>query len=226
MAVGKEIRTKIKSVQNTQKITRAMQMVATSKMRKTQERMRQARPYAEKIREVMAHLAETNTDISHPFLDARDDVKRVGIILISSDKGLCGGLNANVLRQFFNEAQSLMDKGVEIDVFSLCLIHLLRHLDHALQSLAHHILECSLGHPVPVFIRVSFHRFPPAQPADQMRHNNKPLTFQQRGEEDIKHVFSGFEAFQFLCIRSETIYVGHRQIIHQHHSRPLRRADR
>lgn len=67
MAVGKEIRTKIKSVQNTQKITRAMQMVATSKMRKTQERMRQARPYAEKIREVMAHLAETNTDISHPF---------------------------------------------------------------------------------------------------------------------------------------------------------------
>ncbi|WP_022653663.1 F0F1 ATP synthase subunit gamma [Aquaspirillum serpens] len=119
MAVGKEIRTKIKSVQNTQKITRAMQMVATSKMRKTQERMRQARPYAEKIREVMAHLAETNTDISHPFLDARDDVKRVGIILISSDKGLCGGLNANVLRQFFNEAQSLMDKGVEIDVCAL-----------------------------------------------------------------------------------------------------------
>ena len=100
MAVGKEIRSKIKSVQSTQKITRAMQMVATSKMRKTQERMRSARPYAEKIREVMAHVAETNPDFKHPALERRDVVKRVGVILVTTDKGLCGGLNANALRTF------------------------------------------------------------------------------------------------------------------------------
>lgn len=119
MAVGKEIRTKIKSVQNTQKITRAMQMVSTSKMRKTQDRMRQARPYAEKIREVMAHLAETNPDIAHPLLEKRAEPKRVGIILITSDKGLCGGLNANVLRMFYQDVQAWMAKGVEVDVVAL-----------------------------------------------------------------------------------------------------------
>lgn len=119
MAVGKEIRSKIKSVQNTQKITRAMQMVSTSKMRKTQERMRQARPYAAKIREVMAHLAETNPDIEHPFLSKREDIKRVGIILMTSDKGLCGGLNANVLRQFYSKVQELTSQGVEVDVCAL-----------------------------------------------------------------------------------------------------------
>lgn len=116
MAVGKEIRTKIKSVEGTQKITRAMQMVATSKMRKTQARMRAARPYAEKVREVMAHVAETNPDFKHPALQTRESVKRVGVILVSSDKGLCGGLNANVLRTFYQLVDGWNDKGVEVDV--------------------------------------------------------------------------------------------------------------
>lgn len=119
MAVGKEIRTKIKSVQNTQKITRAMQMVATSKMRKTQDRMRAARPYAEKVRQVMAHLAQTNPDAENALLTKRDSVKRVGVILITSDKGLAGGLNANLLRQFCLKADAMMDKGIEVDVCAL-----------------------------------------------------------------------------------------------------------
>mgnify|MGYP000293492736 CR=1 FL=1 len=112
MAVGKEIRTKIKSVQNTQKITRAMQMVATSKMRKTQDRMRAARPYAEKVRQVMAHLAQTNPDANNPLLAKRSSVKRAGVILITSDKGLAGGLNANLLRRFCQRVDELMGQGV------------------------------------------------------------------------------------------------------------------
>ncbi|AXT48457.1 MULTISPECIES: F0F1 ATP synthase subunit gamma [Chromobacterium] len=119
MAVGKEILTKIRSVQNTQKITRAMQMVATSKMRKTQERMRAARPYAEKVRTVMAHLAQANTDLEHPLLQSRDVVKRAGIILMTSDKGLCGGLNVNTLKRFFAQVKDLQDKGIEVDVCCL-----------------------------------------------------------------------------------------------------------
>ena len=119
MAVGKEILTKINSVQNTQKITRAMQMVSTSKMRKTQERMRMARPYAEKVRAVMAHLALANTDAKLPLLAVREDIKRAGIILITSDKGLCGGLNANLLKRFFSKVQELMAANVEIDVCCL-----------------------------------------------------------------------------------------------------------
>ncbi|MHB1591365.1 MAG: F0F1 ATP synthase subunit gamma [Sulfuricella sp.] len=98
MAGGKEIRTKIKSVQNTQKITRAMEMVAASKMRKAQERMRAARPYAEKIRNVAAHLSHANPEYKHPFLVKRDNPSRIGVIVVTSDKGLCGGLNTNVLR--------------------------------------------------------------------------------------------------------------------------------
>ncbi|KMN82902.1 ATP F0F1 synthase subunit gamma [Chromobacterium sp. LK11] len=119
MAVGKEILTKIRSVQNTQKITRAMQMVATSKMRKTQERMRAARPYAEKVRTVMAHLAQANTDLEHPLLQSRDVVKRAGIILMTSDKGLCGGLNVNTLKRFFAQVKDLQDQGIEVDVCCL-----------------------------------------------------------------------------------------------------------
>ncbi|OQS37117.1 F0F1 ATP synthase subunit gamma [Chromobacterium haemolyticum] len=119
MAVGKEILTKIRSVQNTQKITRAMQMVATSKMRKTQERMRAARPYAEKVRTVMAHLAQANTDLEHPLLQSRDVVKRAGIILMTSDKGLCGGLNVNTLKRFFAQVKDLQDKGIQVDVCCL-----------------------------------------------------------------------------------------------------------
>lgn len=119
MAVGKEILTKIRSVQNTQKITRAMQMVSTSKMRKTQERMRAARPYAEKVRTVMAHLAQANAELGHPLLARRETIKRAGIILVSSDKGLCGGLNVNTFKRFFAKVKELQDQGVEVDVCCL-----------------------------------------------------------------------------------------------------------
>src|SRR6476620_6742333 len=94
----KEIRMKMRSVQNTRKITKAMEMVAASKMRKVQERMRAARPYADKIRNVAAHISHANPEYRHPFLLVRDTVKRVGIIVVPADKGLCGGLNTNVLR--------------------------------------------------------------------------------------------------------------------------------
>ena len=98
MAAGKEIRTKIKSVKNTQKITKAMEMVAASKMRKAQERMRAARPYGAKIREVCAHLARANSESRHPFLRKESGGGKGGIIVVTTDKGLCGGLNANILR--------------------------------------------------------------------------------------------------------------------------------
>lgn len=118
MAAGKEIRTKIKSVQNTQKITRAMQMVATSKMRKTQERMRQARPYAEKVREVMAHLAQINPNarLVSPFLREPKEIKRVGIILITADKGLCGGLNTNAIKLFTEKLREYKSNGIDVEV--------------------------------------------------------------------------------------------------------------
>lgn len=121
MAAGKEIRTQIKSVQNTQKITKAMQMVATSKMRKTQERMKAARPYADKVREVMAHLAQTN-DVSRtasPFLREPKQIKRVGIILMTADKGLCGGLNTNAIKLFVEKLRDYRDANVEVDVCTL-----------------------------------------------------------------------------------------------------------
>jgi len=119
MAVGKEILTKIRSVQNTQKITRAMQMVSTSKMRKTQERMRAARPYADKVRAVMAHLASANTDLEHPLLARRSEIKRAGIIVVTSDKGLCGGLNANVLKRFYAKVNELQAQGVQVEACAL-----------------------------------------------------------------------------------------------------------
>jgi len=113
MASGKEIRTKIKSVQNTKKITKAMEMVAASKMRKAQERMRAARPYAEKIRRLAANLSAANiTDYKHPFLIKKDDVKRVGLIVVTTDKGLCGGLNTNTLRTGLNALKDWESKGV------------------------------------------------------------------------------------------------------------------
>lgn len=112
MASGKEIRTKIKSVKNTQKITRAMEMVATSKMRKSQERMKAARPYGEKIRNVAAHLSAALVDYAHPFLQKRDTVKKVGVIVVSSDKGLCGGLNTNMLRLAVSRMKELDQKGI------------------------------------------------------------------------------------------------------------------
>ena len=113
MASGKEIRNKIKSVQNTKKITKAMEMVAASKMRKAQDRMRAARPYAEKIRRLAANLSAANiTDYKHPFLVSKDDVKRVGLIVVTTDKGLCGGLNTNTLRVALNSLKDWESKGV------------------------------------------------------------------------------------------------------------------
>lgn len=106
MANSKEIRTKIKSVENTRKITKAMEMVAASKMRKAQDRMRAARPYAEKIRNVAAHLSKANPEYRHAFMVKRDEVKNIGIIVVSSDKGLCGGLNTNLLRLALNQMKT------------------------------------------------------------------------------------------------------------------------
>ena len=116
MAGSKEIRTKIKSVENTRKITRAMEMVAASKMRKAQERMRAARPYAEKIRQVAAHLSRANPEYKHPFLIKRDAIKNVAVIIITSDKGLCGGLNTNILRLVVARMKELEgeSKGISI----------------------------------------------------------------------------------------------------------------
>ena len=115
MASGKEIRTQIKSIKNTQKITRAMEMVAASKMRKAQERMRAARPYAEKIRNVISHLHYAHPEYKHPFMQERD-ARRVGIVVVSSDRGLCGGLNTNVLKSAITEMKQWHDQGVEVDV--------------------------------------------------------------------------------------------------------------
>lgn len=113
MASGKEIRNKIKSVQNTKKITKAMEMVAASKMRKAQDRMRAARPYAEKIRRLAANLSAANiTDYKHPFLVKKDDAKRIGLIVVTTDKGLCGGLNTNTLRVGLNALKDWESKGV------------------------------------------------------------------------------------------------------------------
>jgi F-type H+-transporting ATPase subunit gamma len=111
MAGSKEIRTKIKSVQNTRKITKAMEMVAASKMRKAQDRMRHARPYGDKIRNIAAHLAHANTEYRHPFLIRREDAKDVGLIVVTSDKGLCGGLNTNALRLTFNKLKEWQGEG-------------------------------------------------------------------------------------------------------------------
>jgi F-type H+-transporting ATPase subunit gamma len=115
----KEIRVKIKSVQNTRKITKAMEMVAASKMRKAQERMRHARPYAEKIRNVAAHISHANPEYRHPFLVSRDSVKRVGLIVVTTDKGLCGALNTNVLRLVLAQYKEWQALGEEMEVCCL-----------------------------------------------------------------------------------------------------------
>ena len=119
MAGSKEIKTKIKSVQNTRKITKAMEMVAASKMRKAQERTRAARPYAEKIRNVAAHLSHANPEYRHPYLVTRDTVKKVGIIVVTADKGLCGGLNTNVLRMALAKMREWESQG---ESFEVCCI--------------------------------------------------------------------------------------------------------
>src|SRR5258706_1612113 len=119
MAGSKEIRTKIKSVQNTRKITKAMEMVAASKMRKAQERMRHARPYGDKIRTIAAHLAHANTEYHHPFLVKREGVKNVGLIVVTSDKGLCGGLNTNALRLAITKVKELQGEGREVQLTAI-----------------------------------------------------------------------------------------------------------
>ena len=118
MAVGKEIRTKIASIKNTQKITRAMEMVAASKMRKTKDRMQATRPYSKKIGKIIKHLAQANPEYKHPYLIARD-VKRVGIILVSSDRGLCGGLNSNLFRKTLTQLVQWSNANVEVDVCTI-----------------------------------------------------------------------------------------------------------
>ena len=115
----KEIRGKIKSVQNTRKITKAMEMVAASKMRKAQDRMRMARPYADKVRNIAAHMSAANSEYQHPFLTARDQVKNVGMILVTTNKGLCGGLNTNILRAATTQMKEWTDAGVGVQMTAI-----------------------------------------------------------------------------------------------------------
>ena len=119
MAGSREIRNKIKSVQNTRKITKAMEMVAASKMRKAQERMRRSRPYGEKVRTIAAHLAHANPEYRHPFLIRRDTVKAAGLVLITTDKGLCGGLNTNILRMAVQRLRDLEKAGAKVQVTAI-----------------------------------------------------------------------------------------------------------
>ncbi|MEE9492843.1 MAG: F0F1 ATP synthase subunit gamma [Gammaproteobacteria bacterium] len=115
MAAGKEVRTQITSIQNTQKITKAMEMVAASKMRKAQERMRASRPYAEKMRSVVSHIGKSHPEYKHPYLINREK-KRVGLIIVSSDRGLCGGLNTNLFKAVVEKMKEFQGQGQEIDI--------------------------------------------------------------------------------------------------------------
>src|SRR4051812_15908865 len=119
MAAGKEIRGKIKSVENTKKITKAMEMVAASKMRKAQDRMRSARPYSDKIRNIASHLSQANPEYTHPFLVKQDGAKTVGIIVVTTDKGLCGGMNTNVLRAVTNKVRELEGQGKKVEAVAI-----------------------------------------------------------------------------------------------------------
>ncbi|MBF8273706.1 MAG: F0F1 ATP synthase subunit gamma, partial [Magnetococcales bacterium] len=119
MAGSKEILSKIKSVQNTRKITKAMEMVAASKMRRAQERMRFARPYEERVRRVAAHLAGANPEYRHPFLIRRQETKGAGFIVVTTDKGLCGSLNTNVLRAVTLKMKELANAGIEVQATAI-----------------------------------------------------------------------------------------------------------
>jgi len=119
MASGKEIRTQIGSIKNTQKITRAMEMVAASKMRKAQERMAATRPYSDKIHNVIKHLAYAHPEYKHSYLQDRAEEKRVGYIIVSSDRGLCGGLNNNLFKTVLKDISDKTDKGLEVDVCTI-----------------------------------------------------------------------------------------------------------
>jgi F-type H+-transporting ATPase subunit gamma len=119
MPSTKEIRLKIKSVQNTRKITKAMEMVAASKMRKAQDRMRNTRPYGDKIRNIVAHLAQANPEYRHPFVVRRSQIRAVGLILISTDKGLCGGLNTNIQRAVLQRVKQWESEGVKFEASAI-----------------------------------------------------------------------------------------------------------
>ncbi len=119
MPSTKAITTKIKSVQSTRKITKAMEMVSASKMKKAQDRMRATRPYVERTFNIVMHIAKANTEYRHPFLHARDVVKRVGAIVVTTDKGLCGGLNTNVLRLVLQQHKEWKAKGIEVDYVAI-----------------------------------------------------------------------------------------------------------
>jgi F-type H+-transporting ATPase subunit gamma len=119
MAGSKEIRNKIKSVQSTRKITKAMEMVAASKMKRAQDRMRAARPYVERVFNIAMHISKANTEYKHPFLVKRDAVKRVGVIVITTDKGLCGGLNTNVLRLVLQRFKEWRANGIDVDFVAI-----------------------------------------------------------------------------------------------------------
>ncbi|MBV2209487.1 MAG: F0F1 ATP synthase subunit gamma [Thermomonas sp.] len=119
MAGGREIKTKIKSVQNTRKVTRALEMVSASKIRKAQDRMKSSRPYARAMRQVIGHLAQANSEYQHPYLVERAETKRVGYIIVSSDRGLAGGLNNNLFRKLLGEIRQWTAQGVEVDVVTI-----------------------------------------------------------------------------------------------------------
>ncbi len=119
MAGGREIKTKIKSVQNTRKVTRALEMVSASKIRKAQDRMKASRPYARLMRQLISHIGQANSEFTHPFLAAREDVKRVGYMIISSDRGLAGGLNSTLFRRILADMREWQSKGVEVDVVTI-----------------------------------------------------------------------------------------------------------
>ena len=119
MAGGREIKTKIKSVQNTRKVTRALEMVSASKIRKAQDRMKTSRPYARVMKQVIGHLAQANSDYQHPYMVERKDPKRVGYLIVSSDRGLAGGLNNNLFRKLLGEIRPWNEQGVEVDVVTI-----------------------------------------------------------------------------------------------------------
>lgn len=119
MAGGREIKTKIKSVQNTRKVTRALEMVSASKIRKAQDRMKASRPYARAMKQVVGHLAQANSEFHHPYLEERKEIKRIGYVIVSSDRGLAGGLNNNLFRKLLVEIRDWQAKGVEVDVVTI-----------------------------------------------------------------------------------------------------------
>lgn len=119
MAGGREIKTKIKSVQNTRKVTRALEMVSASKIRKAQDRMKASRPYARAMKQVIGHIAQANSEFQHPYLVEREQIKRVGYVIVSSDRGLAGGLNNNLFRKLLGEMRQWQEKGVEVDVVTI-----------------------------------------------------------------------------------------------------------